>query len=275
VTGEIRKVATTDTRPGVPAQASGEARSKQIRSGVPRRYRGKSPAHRGDRKPSAAAHIWAAVLVLLLAAVLFFLPNPTAFQQSLTSFLAALTGGVFFVLLRGRFRLEGRIRGLLVSAGGGAGLFILTLSIFNPVKIKTDLIDLVKSQSPAITSSESLPTGRTKDMTARAASAAGPSRLSMTQREDVRGQAQRKSILPRSAREFHIPAGDCSETLDKFAEQADRSVLYDYTALKGVRTQSVEGLMTPEEALRRMLAQTGVSFETVGNHVVAITRIRR
>jgi iron complex outermembrane recepter protein len=57
---------------------------------------------------------------------------------------------------------------------------------------------------------------------------------------------------------FNLPAGDANETLKLFSQQSGRGVIVGSDAVRGIRTNRVQGTMTAEEAIGSMLAQTGL-----------------
>ncbi|ESQ86521.1 hypothetical protein ABAC460_23250 [Asticcacaulis sp. AC460] len=63
-----------------------------------------------------------------------------------------------------------------------------------------------------------------------------------------------------TAKRFDIPAGPATKTVKKFIRQSDAQILAETAELEGLTTRAVSGKMTPEEALTRMLAGTGLSF---------------
>ncbi|MGH8186583.1 MAG: STN domain-containing protein, partial [Steroidobacteraceae bacterium] len=71
-------------------------------------------------------------------------------------------------------------------------------------------------------------------------------------------------------RTFEIGAGSAAVTLREFGRQAELQTLFDYKLAQGRTTQAVLGNFEPEEALTRMLAGTGLTFERVDERTVAI-----
>ncbi len=59
-------------------------------------------------------------------------------------------------------------------------------------------------------------------------------------------------------RRFNLPAGDAAQTLARFAEQADREIMFSPAAVRGVLTNAVNGEFAPREALDRLVARTGL-----------------
>ena len=59
----------------------------------------------------------------------------------------------------------------------------------------------------------------------------------------------------------NIPEGSAPLTLKEFAKQASVEIVFNAPSVVGVTTNSVEGRMTPEDALDAMLSGTGLSYE--------------
>jgi hypothetical protein len=59
-------------------------------------------------------------------------------------------------------------------------------------------------------------------------------------------------------RTFDLPAADAATSLKQFAVQAQREIMFPAEPLAGVRTNRVEGTLTPREALDRLIANTGL-----------------
>ncbi len=71
--------------------------------------------------------------------------------------------------------------------------------------------------------------------------------------------------------EFHISAGDATLTLMEFSRQANLQLLYESPAVKGRITQPVDGYFEPRDALRHMLANTGLVSAIVNEQTLAVT----
>ncbi|MEO6246605.1 MAG: TonB-dependent receptor, partial [Opitutaceae bacterium] len=57
-------------------------------------------------------------------------------------------------------------------------------------------------------------------------------------------------------RRFNLASGDAAQTLPRFAEQADREIVFSPAAVRGVNTNSVRGDYAPREALTLLVAGT-------------------
>jgi outer membrane receptor protein involved in Fe transport len=72
-------------------------------------------------------------------------------------------------------------------------------------------------------------------------------------------------------RNFQIEAGDASVMLNEFSRQSDLQVLFDFNVLMGMQTRAVRGNLQASDALTAMLAGTGLVFEFVNDHTLAVT----
>ena len=57
---------------------------------------------------------------------------------------------------------------------------------------------------------------------------------------------------------FHLPEGDAAVTLRQFSQQARTPIIYPIDAVRGVKTNPVQGEFTARDALERMVAGTGL-----------------
>ncbi|HEY0292207.1 MAG TPA: TonB-dependent siderophore receptor [Hansschlegelia sp.] len=74
---------------------------------------------------------------------------------------------------------------------------------------------------------------------------------------------------------FAIAAGPLGAALTQWAEASGRKLLSSGSALSGVNTRGVEGELPPSEALRRLLEETGLSYEQIDPHAVTLVQLRR
>ncbi|MSU67164.1 MAG: hypothetical protein EXS40_01110 [Opitutaceae bacterium] len=58
---------------------------------------------------------------------------------------------------------------------------------------------------------------------------------------------------------YDLPAGEAASALKRFAEVSGRETLFAADAIRGVRTAAIRGEFSPQEALDKMLANTGLS----------------
>jgi iron complex outermembrane receptor protein len=71
---------------------------------------------------------------------------------------------------------------------------------------------------------------------------------------------------------FNIPSTDAAGALTEFSTQSGLQVLFDYEAVQGVRTVAISGRHDVHEALRQLLAGTGLTFREVNENTVSIVR---
>ena len=57
-------------------------------------------------------------------------------------------------------------------------------------------------------------------------------------------------------RRFDVSVGDATQTLARFAEQADREIVFSPTTVRGVQTNAVSGDFSPRDALDLLVART-------------------
>lgn len=75
---------------------------------------------------------------------------------------------------------------------------------------------------------------------------------------------------------INIPEGYASQTLKDFAKQADVEIIFDAPSVVNIKTNSVNGHMSPEEALGTMLAGTSLVFRrdpSTGAYAVTVASI--
>lgn len=71
---------------------------------------------------------------------------------------------------------------------------------------------------------------------------------------------------------FSIPAQELVPALVQFREQSGIQVAYESAAVAEMRTDGVNGSMTPSDALTRLLAGTGLAFEFTAERTVTLLR---
>src|SRR5581483_4697392 len=72
-------------------------------------------------------------------------------------------------------------------------------------------------------------------------------------------------------RYFDLEAGDAPVMLNEFSRQSDLQVLFDFNLLRGMKTRAVAGDLDASVALESMLEGTGLNFDFVNDHTLAIT----
>ncbi|MCJ2185748.1 TonB-dependent receptor [Novosphingobium beihaiensis] len=74
-----------------------------------------------------------------------------------------------------------------------------------------------------------------------------------------------------SAMDFAIPSQTLKTAMAVFSRQSGYQVLFPYDKVQGMRTKAVSGRMTPDEALQRMLAGTGLKVNHAGPRGIALS----
>ncbi len=70
---------------------------------------------------------------------------------------------------------------------------------------------------------------------------------------------------------FDVPAGEANKSLKQFALQAGLDILINESDLSGIKTNSVEGEMTTDAALKIMLEGTGLDYhQEKGSQAIAV-----
>ncbi|MBO3276513.1 TonB-dependent siderophore receptor [Pseudomonas schmalbachii] len=67
--------------------------------------------------------------------------------------------------------------------------------------------------------------------------------------------------------QLNIPAQSLASALTALGEQANLQIVYGQDTVRGIRSRGVSGRMEPEEALRRLLEGTPISYQVDGNSV--------
>ncbi len=74
--------------------------------------------------------------------------------------------------------------------------------------------------------------------------------------------------------QFDIPAGNLSDSVQRFAATVGGDAIFDSFAARDVHTQQVHGQMSPESALNQMLSGTGLyyRYDAASRRVVISSR---
>ncbi len=75
------------------------------------------------------------------------------------------------------------------------------------------------------------------------------------------------------ARVFDIPAQPLGSALTAFGQQSDLQVTFDAGVAAGVRSAAVAGTLAPEDALRRLLSGTGVTYSFIDARTVTFVKV--
>lgn len=84
--------------------------------------------------------------------------------------------------------------------------------------------------------------------------------------------ASAQAVPGRAEQPFDIPAQPLASAINVFGRQAGLQVTVDAGVVSGVQAQAVSGPLTPEEAMRRMLAGTGLVARFAGDGSVTLSR---
>ena len=87
--------------------------------------------------------------------------------------------------------------------------------------------------------------------------------------------ASRAAELPAAAVRFEIPSGDLAEALDRFSEQSGLQVVYEHLSPSHAVARYVAGMMTPAEALSRLLLGSDLAWHYVNETTIAVSRPER
>ena len=77
-----------------------------------------------------------------------------------------------------------------------------------------------------------------------------------------------------TATQFDIPASPLTEALQRFAQQSGARIDIAGASLQGTNAKALSGSYAPEEALKALLAGTGLSFKTGADGSFVIERDR-
>lgn len=80
-------------------------------------------------------------------------------------------------------------------------------------------------------------------------------------------------VAQSTARAFNISAQPLSSALVQFGQQAGRLLTVDGNLVRNVSTQGVQGTMSPEDALQRLLAGTNLTFSGAAGGTITVHRI--
>lgn len=83
--------------------------------------------------------------------------------------------------------------------------------------------------------------------------------------------AQAQSTAERRA--FEVPALQAAAALNRFAEQADITLVFSQDAVAGITARPVQGRFTVQEGLSAMLQGTGLEWQAVDDSTISISRI--
>lgn len=76
-------------------------------------------------------------------------------------------------------------------------------------------------------------------------------------------------------RDFDIPAQPLASALTLFGQQSGLQVTVDGALVRGLSTSGVQGAMTAEQAVQRLLAGTGLGYDLAGDTTIVIQKLVR
>jgi len=108
------------------------------------------------------------------------------------------------------------------------------------------------------------------------ASAAWPAEENVRSSAAGAGEAVRHAAVQTAQaqpREFDIPPQPLASALTLFARQSDYQLAADTDMVSGLTTQGLSGRFPPDEALRRLLANTDITFRQTGPQAVTLHKV--
>ncbi|NJA05351.1 TonB-dependent receptor [Methylococcaceae bacterium WWC4] len=79
----------------------------------------------------------------------------------------------------------------------------------------------------------------------------------------------RAEALPRA---YHIPAQSLNNALMKFASESSLTILFTADQVRGLNSEAIEGQMTPQQALERLLRGSGYRFRFIDQNTVTLDK---
>ena len=97
--------------------------------------------------------------------------------------------------------------------------------------------------------------------------------VAVAQLSGARAQTPEQTQLVQAAtRTYTIAPQSLDSAVPLFARQSGRQITADAAALQGLATQGVQGTLTFDEALQRLLSGTGLSYRVVSGTTIALQR---
>jgi len=84
---------------------------------------------------------------------------------------------------------------------------------------------------------------------------------------------EESQVAQADRRTFNIPPQPLSSALPLFGQQSGRQITADSALVRGIATPGVQGTMSVEDALGRLLAGTGLTFSGIGGDTISLQRI--
>jgi iron complex outermembrane recepter protein len=105
-----------------------------------------------------------------------------------------------------------------------------------------------------------------------AASVAVALHVAEGQAQQVRPSTEPLQVVQAATRAYNIPPQPLESAVPLFARQSGRQITADAVLLQGLATQGVQGALSFDEALLRLLAGTGLSYRVVSGTTIALQR---
>ncbi len=81
------------------------------------------------------------------------------------------------------------------------------------------------------------------------------------------------AAFAQSSSTYSIPAGSLASVLNRFADQSGTEIIYDGSLTEGRASAGLSGTFSPEEALGRILANSGLTYRQTGARTFTLERI--
>ena len=89
----------------------------------------------------------------------------------------------------------------------------------------------------------------------------------------VWAQEHRETAQAAARYAFNIPAGPLASALPLFGQQSGRQITANTDTIRGLSSPGVQGNLTVEEALQRLLAGTGATYSVGAGTVISVQRV--
>src|SRR5712675_1657703 len=75
--------------------------------------------------------------------------------------------------------------------------------------------------------------------------------------------------------ELSIPAGDLADALNRLSDQSGVQIMYQPAQAKGIKVAALNGSFTVDDALKQLLAQSGLKASRVNDKTVVLERVEQ
>ena len=80
-------------------------------------------------------------------------------------------------------------------------------------------------------------------------------------------------VVQAEIRTYNIAPQSLDSAVPLFARQSSRQITADAAALQGLTTRGVQGTLSFDEALQRLLAGTGLNYRILSSTTIALQRV--